>query len=178
VASALEAFESGSRKVKARLKAVTASLRFYDVPPDLQARVIDSLEYFWAQQSSNDDSELIPLFPERCALVISLLLLNLCLHITVMSEARYLTPIDVNRNWQPGRRSFVCTDVKPLNGSSCCSLQLGWRCCAAVGWSYSVRFNSLVALTWIDQRLQKSVVAHNGAGRSKAGTCQQGNFRL
>lgn len=68
VAAALEAFDSGSRKLKARLKATTSALRFYDVPPVLQERVIDSVEYYWAQQSGAVDAEVAPLLPDRCGL--------------------------------------------------------------------------------------------------------------
>ena len=67
VAMAISAFGFATARVNERIKLVLQALRFYDVHADMQERVVDAVQYYWAQHKGVDDDEVLPLLPDRCA---------------------------------------------------------------------------------------------------------------
>jgi hypothetical protein len=67
VALALQALQNRSATLAERLKKMGAVLRFHSVPPALQQRITDSVEYYWSQRYGVQDRELLALLPPRYA---------------------------------------------------------------------------------------------------------------
>ena len=68
VAMAMNEFGLAAAFVNDRVKAVVQALAFYNVPRSLQERVVDSVQYYWAQHEGVNDEGLLPLLPERWGL--------------------------------------------------------------------------------------------------------------
>jgi hypothetical protein len=44
---------------------MSAVLRFHGIPPQLQHRVIDGIEFYWSQRYGLQDQELVSILPPR-----------------------------------------------------------------------------------------------------------------